>query len=205
MADATFPARLVGAAIEAFGTIDLVINNAGYIWNSPIAKISDEQWDAMQDVHLKAPFRLLRELAPHFKAWSDDGRPQRKVINVSSVSASRGWAGQGAYSAAKSGLFGLTRTLAQEWGPFGVNVNCVCFGWIQTRLTQEIQGETAIRVGERDFRVGFPRAALDSMRDRIPLRRGGTPEDAAGAILLFCLPESDYISGQIIDVHGGGF
>lgn len=205
VADPTFPARLVSTAIEQFGTIDIVVNNAGYVWNSPIGKISDEQWDAMQDVHLKAPFRLLRELAPRFKAWADDGRPQRKVVNVSSVSASQGWAGQGAYSAAKSGLFGLTRTLAQEWGPLGVNVNCVCFGWIQTRLTQEIQGETAIRVGERDFRVGLPRAALEHMRERIALRRGGTPEDAAGAILLFCLPDSDYITGQIIDVHGGGF
>jgi 3-oxoacyl-[acyl-carrier protein] reductase len=201
--DEGFAKAFVGAALERFGTVDVVVNNAGYVWNSPVAKITDEQWDAMHEVHVKAPFRLLRELAPVFKRSAGQG-PQRKVVNVSSVAASRGLAGQGAYGAAKAGLFGLTRTLAREWGPLGVNVNCVCFGWIETRLTQEIQGETAITIEGRDYRVGLPREALDDMRQRIPLRRAGTPDDAAGAILLFCLPESDYITGQVIEVDGGG-
>lgn len=201
--DEAFPRQFVGAAIERFGTVDIVVNNAGYVWNSPVGKITDEQWDAMHDVHVKAPFRLLRELAPRFKQWAGSG-PQRKVVNVSSVAASRGLAGQGAYAAAKAGLFGLTRTLAREWGPLGVNVNCVCFGWIETRLTQEIRGETAISIAGRDHRVGLPREALDDMRQRIPLRRSGTPDDAAGAILLFCLPESDYVTGQVLEVDGGG-
>ena len=203
VSDPAFAKTFVDAAIERFGTIDIVVNNAGYVWNAPVAKITDEQWDAMHDVHVRAPFRLLRELAPRFKQWAGPG-PQRKVVNVSSVAASRGLAGQGAYAAAKSGLFGLTRTLAREWGPLGVNVNCVCFGWIETRLTQEIQGETAITIAGKDYRVGLPREALEDMRQRIPLRRAGTPDDAAGAILLFCLPESDYISGQIVEVDGGG-
>lgn len=203
VSDPEFAKRFAGAAIERFGRVDIVVNNAGYVWNSPVAKISDEQWDAMQEVHVKAPFRLLRELAPYFRQSAGQG-PQRKIVNVSSVAASRGLAGQGAYSAAKAGLFGLTRTLAREWGPLGVNVNCVCFGWIETRLTQEIKGETAISIEGRDYRVGLPREALDDMRGRIPLRRAGTPDDAAGAILLFCLPEADYITGQIVEVDGGG-
>ena len=203
VSDAAFAKRFVGAAVERFGTVDIVVNNAGYGWNSPIGRITDEQWDAMHDVHVKAPFQLLRELAPLFKQWAGAG-PQRKVVNVSSVAGSRGIAGQGAYAAAKSGLFGLTKTLAREWGPLGVNVNCVCFGWIETRLTQEIKGETAITIEGRDYRVGLPREALEDMRQRIPLRRSGSPDDAAGAILLFCLPEADYITGQIVEVDGGG-
>jgi 3-oxoacyl-[acyl-carrier protein] reductase len=203
VSEPSFAKRFVNAAVERFGPVDIVVNNAGYVWNSPAGRITDDQWDAMQDVHLKAPFRLLRELAPRFQQWSTADY-QRKVINVSSIAASRGLVGQGAYAAAKAGLFGLTRTLAREWGPIGVNVNCVCFGLIETRLTQEIHGETAINIEGRDFRVGLSRQMLDDMKQRIPLRRAGTPQDAAGAILLFCLPESDYITGQVIEVDGGG-
>jgi 3-oxoacyl-[acyl-carrier protein] reductase len=206
---ADFPKRFVGAALERFGSVDILVNNAGYVWNGPLAKLTDEQWDAMQDVHLKAPFRLLRELHPFLRSRVAEEsaagmRVQRKIVNVSSLAASRGLAGQAAYSAAKSGLFGLTRTLAREWGPMNVNVNCVAFGLIETRLTQEIKGETDILVEGRRHRVGLPRAALDDLKSRIPLRRAGTPEEAAGAILLFCLPESDYISGQVLEVDGGG-
>lgn len=206
---ADFPMRMTTAALARFGSIDIVVSNAGYVWNSPIGKITDEQWDAMQDVHLKATFRLLRELAPFLKTRAEQERAsgvrvQRKVVNVASIAASQGLAGQSAYAAAKAGLFGLTRTLSREWGPLDVNVNCVSFGLIDTRLTQEIKGETAVTIRGRDYRVGLHKAALDDMRSRIALRRTGTPEEAAGAILLFCLPESDYISGQMIEVDGGG-
>lgn len=207
--DPEFAKRFVGMAVEHYGGADILVNNAGYVWNSPLAKISDEQWDAMQDVHVKAPFRILRELYPLWRSRSAEERAagvrvQRKVVNVSSLAASRGLAGQAAYSAAKSGLFGLTHTLAREWGPMGVNVNCVAFGLIDTRLTQEIKGETDIIVSGRRHRVGLPREAIEDLTSRIPLRRAGTADEAAGAILLLCLPESDYITGQVIEVDGGG-
>jgi 3-oxoacyl-[acyl-carrier protein] reductase len=209
VSDPEFPRRFVGAALERFGGVDIVVNNAGYVWNSPIGKITDEQWDAMHDVHVRAPFRLLRELAPYLKSRHAEEsaagqRVQRKVVNVSSIAATQGTAAQAAYSAAKAGLSGLTRTLAKEWGPLGVNVNCVAFGLIETRLTQEIKGETAIEVAGKRHRVGLLPEMLQEVKARIPLRRAGTVDEAAGALLLFCLPESDYITGQVIEVDGGG-
>jgi 3-oxoacyl-[acyl-carrier protein] reductase len=203
-----FPERFVASALQEFGTIDILVNNAGYIWNSSVASMTDEQWDAMQDVHLRAPFRISRALYPFLRERTAheaaEGRlVHRKIVNVSSVSATHGAAKQAGYSAAKAGLLGLTRTLAREWGSMNVNVNCVAFGLIDTRLTQEISGETAIRIGERTHRVGLTRAILDDFAARTPLRRAGTTEEAAGAILLLCLPESNYITGQIIDVDGG--
>jgi 3-oxoacyl-[acyl-carrier protein] reductase len=203
-----FPARFVVLALQAFGGIDILVNNAGYIWNSSVAMTSDEQWDAMQDVHVKAPFRIARALHGFLREqtareMAEGRRVHRKIVNVSSVSATHGAAKQAGYSAAKAGLLGLTRSLAREWGAMNVNVNCVAFGLINTRLTQEIAGETAIRIGERTHRVGLTRGILEDFAARTPLGRGGTTHEAAGAILLFCLPESNYITGQIIDVDGG--
>jgi 3-oxoacyl-[acyl-carrier protein] reductase len=203
-----FPERFVAAALQAFGTIDILVNNAGYIWNSSIAATSDAQWDAMQEVHVKAPFRIARALHGLLREQSarearEGRRVHRKIVNVSSVSGTHGAVKQAGYSAAKAGLVGLTRSLAREWGAMNVNVNCVAFGLIHTRLTQEIAGETAIRVGTRSHRVGLTRGILDDIAARTPLGRGGTPDEAAGAILLFCLPQSDYITGQVIDVDGG--
>jgi 3-oxoacyl-[acyl-carrier protein] reductase len=203
-----FPDRFVATALQAFGGIDVLVNNAGYIWNSSIASMTDRQWDAMQDVHLRAPFRIARALHGFLheqvaREAADRRCVHRKIVNVSSVSATHGAAKQAAYSAAKAGLLGLTRSLAREWGSLNVNVNCVAFGLINTRLTQEIVGETAIRVGDRSHRVGLTRNMLDDLAARTPLGRGGTTDEAAGAILLFCLPEANYITGQIIDVDGG--
>ena len=162
----------------------------------------------MLDVHLGAPFRIIRHAAQHWKAHPLLEVPgktprHRKIVNVSSISGTHGAYGQIAYSSAKAGLVGLTLSLARELGPDRVNVNAVAFGLIETRLTQEIQGETRINVGDQAHRVGLTRAMRDDLHGRIPLRRGGTPEEAAGGVLLFCLPESDYISGQILEVDGG--
>jgi 3-oxoacyl-[acyl-carrier protein] reductase len=206
--DAQFPERFVEGALDHFGAVDIVVNNAGYVWNSRIELTSDEQWSAMIDVHLTAPFRMARQVVQHWKqaAARDGGAKaafQRKIVNVSSISGTHGAAGQVGYSSAKAGLIGLTKSLARELGPLRVNVNAVAFGWIETRLTQEIRGETAVNVAGREHRVGMTRAALDDLRNRVPLRRGGSPEEAAGSVLLLCLPESDYISGQIVDVDGG--
>jgi 3-oxoacyl-[acyl-carrier protein] reductase len=203
-----FARGFIGAALREFGDIHILVNNAGYIWNGPLHKISDEQWDAIQDVHLKAPFRILRE----FRAFLDMRVPEerktgaivhRKVVNVSSVSATGGAVGQANYAAAKAGLHGLTRSLAKEWGPLAVNVNCVAFGYIETRLTQEISEPTVVTIDGAARRVGLTRAMIESIRERIALARAGTPDEAAGGIMLFCIPESDYVTGQILEVSGG--
>ena len=227
--DAGFPDRFVDAALGRFGQIDILVNNAGYIWNSRIDRTTDEQWNAMIDVHLGAPFRILRRVVRHWKSTpladpSTDpsahpsahpsadpsaqpvgGQPRRhrKIVNVSSISGTHGATGQVGYSAAKAGVVGLTLSLARELGPDRVNVNAVAFGLIETRLTQEIQGETNIEVEGQLRRVGLFRAALDDMYSRVPLRRGGTADEAAGAVVLLCLPEADYISGQVLEVDGG--
>lgn len=202
------PQRLVDAALREFGDLHIIVNNAGYIWNAPVHKISDQQWDAMQDVHLKAPFRILRAAYPHFKSRFENESASghsvcRKVVNVSSVSATRGAAGQSNYAAAKAGLFGLTKSLSKEWGPMNVTVNCVAFGFIETRLTQPIHGETVVDIEGQSRRVGLLPQYIEAARQAVPLRRLGTPDDGAGGVLLFCLPESDYVSGQIVEVNGG--
>ena len=207
--DPQFPERFVDAALSRFGRIDILVNNAGYIWNSRVEKTSDEQWNAMLDVHLGAPFRIIRRVVQHWKstppidAASGAAARHRKIVNVSSISGTHGAVGQIAYSAAKAGLVGLTLSLARELGPDHVNVNAVAFGLIETRMTQEVDGETTVDVAGQQRRVGLTRAALDDVTRRIPLRRGGTPEEAAGGVVLLCLPEADYISGQVVEIDGG--
>ena len=148
-----FGRRFVGAALERFGGLDIVVNNAGYAWDSVVQKMTDEQWYAMLDVHATAPFRILRaaadpirELAKREKA---EGRTvQRKVVNVSSIAALFGNAGQVGYSAAKAAVVGMTRALAKEWGRYAVNVNAVAFGYIRTRMTEALgAGEASARIG----------------------------------------------------------
>ena len=205
-----FGTRIVAAALDSFGAIDIIVNNAGYTWDNVIQKMTDEQFEAILACHLTAPFRLLRAAQPYLRNVSSSEQEQgrevfRKVVNVSSVSGTGGNAGQANYSAAKAGVIGLTKAMAKEWGRMKVNVNCVAFGAIETRLTQRVpQGKSAVvSIEGQDIRVGVPaeRAALASRE--IPLGRLGTPEEAAGAIYLFCLPESDYVSGQTI-ICGGG-
>lgn len=203
-----FARGFIGAALREFGDIHILVNNAGYVWNGPVHKISDEQWDAIQDVHLKAPFRILRELHSFLRPRVDEERAagqvvQRKVVNVSSVSATDGAAGQANYAAAKAGLHGLTRSLAREWGSLAVNVNCVAFGYIETRLTQEISSDTIVTIEGSARRVGLTRPMIEALKQRIPLGRAGTPDEAAGGVMLFCIPESDYVTGQILEVSGG--
>ena len=203
-----FPSGFIARALAEFGDIHILVNNAGYIWNGPLHKISDEQWDAIQNVHLRAPFRILRALRgfldERVAKERDDGLlVHRKVVNVSSVSATGGAAGQANYAAAKAGLHGLTRSLAKEWGPLAVNVNCVAFGYIETRLTQEIVGETAVMIEGVPRRVGLTRPMIEAIKHSTALGRAGTADEAAGGIMLFCLPESDYVTGQVLEVSGG--
>lgn len=205
-----FAERFVKTALDRFGGLDIIVNNAGYTWDGVIQKMTDEQWQAILDVHLTAPFRILRAasgfLREASKAEARAGKEVfRKVVNISSVAGLGGNAGQANYSAAKAGIVGLTKALCKEWGRYKVNVNCVAFGLIQTRLTQPLTaGEASITVEGRKIGVGIQPHFLQAMEEQlIPLGRAGTPEEAADAVYLFCSPESNYISGQTI-VCGGG-
>ena len=204
-----FADRFVGTAVQTYGGLDIIINNAGYTWDNVVQKMTDEQWYAMMDTHLTAPFRILRAAQPVIrkltKAEAEQGRRvMRKVVNISSVAGLFGNAGQANYSTAKAGITGLTMTLAKEWGRMNVTVNCVAYGLIMTRLTSTAAdaGGTA-NIGGRDIKVGVNPDLLAAMEKGIPLGRGGTPEEAAGAVFLFCQPESDYVSGQTLMCTGG--
>jgi 3-oxoacyl-[acyl-carrier protein] reductase len=208
--DTDFGENAVACMLDAFGGVDILVNNAGYVWNSSIHKTSDEQWQAMIDCHATAPFRILRAAAPFIreaaKREDAEGRAyHRKVVNVSSISGLYGGATQIAYSAAKAAQVGITKTLAKEWARYRVNVNCVGFGFIETRLTQTWSGDEPerIAVAGRDYAVGFPKDLREDYLRQVPMGRAGTPEEAAGALYLFCIPESDYITGEVL-VAGGG-
>jgi 3-oxoacyl-[acyl-carrier protein] reductase len=205
-----FGERIVETAVRELGGLHIVVNNAGYTWDNVIQKMTDEQWYAILDVHVTAPFRILRAFAnylrPAVEAETRQGhRVVRKVVNVSSTSGTNGNAGQVNYSAGKAAMVGVTKTLAKEWGRYHVTVNCVAFGYIQTRLTQPLaEGEAGtIEVEGHKVRVGVQGARIAAMSQMIPLGRGGTPAEAAGAIYLFCSPDSDYVSGQTLLVTGG--
>ena len=208
--EAGFAERFTQTAVDSFGGLDIIVNNAGYTWDSVIQKMTDEQWDAILDVHLKAPFRILRAAQPVIskaaKAEAEQGLEiHRKVVNVSSVAGLYGNAGQVNYAAAKSGIVGLTRTLAKEWGRYKVNVNAVAFGFIETRLTAaSADGSATIDVEGRQIKVGVNPALLEMARRTIPLGRPGTPDEAAGSVVMLTYPEADYVSGQVL-VTGGGF
>ena len=203
-----FAERFVGTAVNEYKGLDIVVNNAGYTWDSVVQKMTDEQWYAMIDVHLTAPFRILRAAQPVIralgKAEAEAGqRVMRKVVNISSVAGLFGNAGQANYSTAKAGIVGLTQTLAKEWGRMNVTVNCVAFGFIQTRLTASTAEAATANIEGREIKVGVNPGLLAMMEQSIPLGRGGTPEEAAGAVYLLCTPESDYVSGQTLMCTGG--
>ncbi|MDR3096458.1 MAG: SDR family oxidoreductase [Paraburkholderia sp.] len=209
--DADFGTRFVGAALKEFGRLDIIVNNAGYTWDNVIQKMTDEQWNAIMEVHVSAPFRILRAAADYFreaaKQEADAGQEVfRKVVNISSVSGVMGNAGQANYSAAKAAINGLTKALAKEWGRYKVNVNSVAFGLIKTRLTEAVAGEgnnATIDIAGNEIKVGVNPQLMKNIEAMIPVGRGGTPVEAAGAVYLMCIPESNYVSGQVLVVGGG--
>jgi 3-oxoacyl-[acyl-carrier protein] reductase len=204
-----FAERFVGTAVDTFGGLDIIVNNAGYTWDNVIQKMTDEQWDEILAVHLSAPFRILRAASGFIreaaKAEAADAREVfRKVVNISSTSGVMGNAGQANYAAAKAGINGLTRAMAKEWGRYKVNVNSVAFGLIKTRLTEAAaDGDATLDIEGRQIKVGVNPQVLKNAESLIPLGRAGTPTEAAGAVYLFCLPESNYVSGQVLVVGGG--
>jgi len=203
-----FAERFIGTAVGEFKGLDIIVNNAGYTWDNVIQKMSDEQWYAMIDCHLTAPFRILRAAYPVMRdlAKADQAagrRVVRKVVNISSVAGLFGNAGQVNYSTAKAGILGMTQTLAKEWGRLNVTVNAVAYGFIKTRLTGNAADGGTANIDGREIKVGVNPDLLAAMERGIPLGRGGTPEEAAGAVFLLCLPESDYVSGQTLMCSGG--
>ncbi len=207
--DPAFPSQLIQATLDSFGGIDIIVNNAGYTWDAVIQNMTDKQWYAMLDVHTTAPFRILREASQFIreaakKEQAANGRANpRKVVNVTSVSGVYGNAGQSNYSTAKAGVTGLTKTLAKEWGRYNVQVNCVCYGFIETRLTASKESaEKVVREGE-EVQLGVPEQMRQMAPLLIPLGRPGTPEEAAGPVLFLASPLSNYVSGIVLEVTGG--
>jgi 3-oxoacyl-[acyl-carrier protein] reductase len=204
------PDQLVAKAMEAFGKIDIIVNNAGYTVDAPIHKMSDEQFQAMLDIHLIVPFKVIRAAAPHLREPAKKEREEgqevfRKIVNVSSISGTMGNAGQANYSSAKAGVTGLTKTLAKEWGQFKVNVNAVAFGFIETRLTAAKQEDNTMEIGGEKVQLGIPEQLRQMASMLIPLGRAGTAEEAAGGIFFLCSPWANYVHGQVLNVTGGQF
>jgi 3-oxoacyl-[acyl-carrier protein] reductase len=203
------PAAIVEATLSAFGSLDIIVNNAGYTWDNVIQKMSDQQFQAMLDIHLVAPFRILRAASEYIRsaAKSEAGanrRVMRKVVNITSIAGTDGNPGQAAYSSAKAGVIGLTKTLAKEWGRYNVNVNAVGFGLIETRLVQPASAkDSTLNIHGNQIRIGVPSHALEGLIAACPLGRLGTPEEAANAVLFFCSPLSDYVTGEVL-ICGGG-
>ena len=203
-----FAEGFVKNAIDKWDRLDIIINNAGYTWDNVIQKMTDQQWDAIVDCHMKAPFQILRAAHPYLreasKAEAERGEEVfRKVVNISSIGGTQGNVGQSNYSAAKAGLIGLSKTLAKEWARMKVNVNCVAYAAIETRLTEGVNEKKTIVVEGNAVPIGVPMELKSQAASLIPMGRMGTVEEAAGSVYMFCIPESNYVTGQTI-ICGGG-
>jgi 3-oxoacyl-[acyl-carrier protein] reductase len=204
------PDQLIQKAVDEFGQIDIIVNNAGYTRDGVAHKMTDEQFQAMLDIHTVVPFRILRAAAPHLrepaKKEKEEGREVfRKVVNVSSISGTMGNAGQVNYSAAKAGVVGLTKTLAKEWGQFKINVNAVAFGFVETRLTAAKESGNVMTKDGEEIQLGIPEQMRQMAAMIIPIGRPASPEEAAGPVFFLCSPWADYVHGQVINVTGGQF
>jgi 3-oxoacyl-[acyl-carrier protein] reductase len=205
---ASAPDELVQAAMGAFGRIDIIVNNAGYTLDAPVHKLSDDWFQRMLDIHVIAPFRIVRAAAPHLREPAKAERERgeevfRKIVNVSSTSGTMGNAGQANYSAAKAAVVGLTRTMAKEWGQFKINCNAVAFGYIETRLTASKDDDNVMEIDGEKVQLGIPDQMRGIAKMIIPLGRPGTPEEAAGGVFFLCSPWSNFVHGQVLHITGG--
>lgn len=212
--DPGFAERAVETTVNALGGLHHLVLNAGYTWDGTLHKMRDKQFEAMIDVHLRANFRIVRAAAPHMRdaakrEMKENGAAAcpRSIVAVSSVSGVHGSAGQVNYAAAKAGLIGMIKSVAKEWGAYNIRANCVAPGYIATRLTANKDPGNTIEVGGEAVPLGIPQADSSAQMAKmmIPLGRIGTPEEAAGAILLLSSPYASYITGQVIEVTGGGW
>jgi 3-oxoacyl-[acyl-carrier protein] reductase len=201
VADPKATSALMATAADTFGKLDILVNNAGITRDKMAHAMPDEWWDLVIDVNLTGTFNCIRSAAPFMRDVAkreveQHGRPayHRKIVNFFSTAAIRGNPGQINYTAAKMGNVGITRTVAVEWGRFGINVNAVAPGFTNTRLTAPKQ---------KGDELGVPEEQRQRTLERIPIGRFGEPEDIANAVLFFSSPLSDYITGQTINVSGG--
>lgn len=203
-----FADSIVKTAIDKWNKLHIIVNNAGFTWDGMVHKMSDEMWDTMMAIHLKAPFRIIRAAAPYIREAFEKEKSEgimvaRKIINISSLAGTQGNAGQTNYSSAKSGILGFTKSMAKEWGRYNVQANAVAFGWVETRLTGAKENAEKIVRGDKQISVGVPEAQRKMMRNFIPLGRPGTPEEAAGVILFLASKLSNYVTGETITMAGG--
>lgn len=187
VADADQVEAAVARTATELGRLDILVNNAGVIRDNLLFKMTEDDWDTVLGVHLRGAFLCSRAAQKHMVE-------QRfgKIVNLSSTSA-LGNRGQANYSAAKAGMQGLTKTLAIELGPFGINVNAVAPGFIVTAMTDQ----TARRMGMD------PEQLRQTVADSTPLRRPGVPDDVAGVVSFLVSDDASYVSGQVIYVAGG--
>jgi len=175
----------VKAAAEAFGRLDILVNNAGMNWDGVCWKMTEEQWDRVIDVNLKGYFNFTRHAAPLFKE-----QKYGKIVNVTSINGLRGKFGQTNYSASKAGIVGYTKAVAKELGAFGVNVNAVAPGLIETAMLKESEARDKI---------------IDMAMGEIVLKRVGQPEDLAAVIAFLASDKARHITGEVIKVDGGQY
>ena len=167
------------ATAEAFGGLSILVNNAGVTRAGMLHRLTEDDWDLVQDVVLRGTFNGFRAVAP----WLRDGAGSgRRVVSIASIAGVHGTVGGANYAAAKAGVIGLTKTMAMEWARFGVTVNAVAPGLVATRMTESF---------------------LDAVVAQVPLGRPGTPDDVAAAVAYFCSPDAGYVTGQVLEVAGG--
>ena len=205
-----FPEHLLDAAVEHFGKLNVLVNNAGFLWDGMLHTMTDEQWLKVLEIHTFAPFRMIRAAAKHLRepakaelAAEQPFSENRCIVNVSSTSGLHGNVGQANYATAKMGVVGLTKTVAKEWGRFGVRCNAVTFGFIDTRMTRAKEEGETIEVAGQEIVQGIPEAARGRAFTANPLGRPGTDEEAAGGIVLMASPLAGYVTGHTLEVTGG--
>ena len=205
-----FAESLLDQAVERYGPLNVLVNNAGFTWDAMLHTMTDEQWRAVMEIHTFAPFRLIRAAAKHLREPAKQelsaGQPfsrNRCVVNVSSTSGLHGNVGQANYATAKMGVVGLTKTVAKEWGRFGVRCNAVAFGFIDTRMTRSKDGGETATVGDQEVAQGIPEAVREHAIAAAPLGRVGTDREAAGGVLLMASPLAGFVTGHTLEVTGG--
>ncbi|KAI7861775.1 hypothetical protein BDF14DRAFT_1864450 [Spinellus fusiger] len=194
--DAAFPDALVQGTVKAFGKINHIVNNAGFTYDGMLHKITDKQWDLMLSVHNTSPFKIIRAASPYLRKKDTENK---SIVNISSTSGLHGNVGQANYATAKAGIVGLTKTIAKEWGAFGVRANTVAFGWVDTRLTRAKESGAAIEVAGQN---AAQKSVANPYAD-IPLGRAGSAEEVAGSVMMLCTPLSSYVTGHTLEVTGG--
>lgn len=196
---------VVAAALDTFGHLDIVVNNAGITRDKIFHQLTEEALDAVLDASLRSTFTITQAAIGHLRdaakaeiAATGEPAYHRKIVNTSSVVAFTGNPGQWNYTAAKGALISVTKTLALELGPLRINVNAVAPGFVETRLTAPHGSPEHAQTG-----LGIPEASRQAVRAMISLGRLGVPEDIANVTAFLVSPDSDFVTGVTIPVTGG--